>query len=428
MKLRQERVVKGFCLLCLILVFVSGQAQITQAQNEEEGSLSSPSKTTPGEEASSQEKEKAQGKTYQATLKPSQSFQVSLELEAYNGPLWLESIAEDSQLVEEGEPIFNLDAPDFRIQDDELAFQIEKLDREIENAEQGHELFLQQGQLQWQRAELNFERAVAEYEYFEAQGKADTIERHEINLESLRNSIADQKDELAQLEELYETNDLAKESQEIVLERARRRLRQSERTLALEEREFQYALEQELPRKAKELRQSIEEAEFALEKLEIERRKNKESYAINLRDYEHTLEKVEVRREKLDEDAFRLELLAPFTGIFVLSKELAQSQKELMREKKKVYAGQVFGYFIDPEAPLMLELNVPFEELSLFTDDPSEIKVVYQPLGLEVQARLNTVGRVAQEGKVRITIELESEDLIPGLEVEIKPASSQDSN
>jgi hypothetical protein len=130
-------------------------------------------------------------------------------------------------------------------------------------------------------ARLDAERALAEAELkqFDEQDAPNRIAQKRIEAQSVRDQLADDQEELHQLELMYAAEDLADQTKQIVLQRGKRRLVRSQDRLGVEERELAVFEQFTLPRERTKLELELaaklralesEKASFAITKLEKE--------------------------------------------------------------------------------------------------------------------------------------------------------------
>jgi hypothetical protein len=108
------------------------------------------------------------------------------------------------------------------------------------------------------RKEKELELARSELEQFEANDAPNRLAKAKLDLQRRRDALTEQKEELAQLEMMYEHEDLADKTREIVLQRGRRRVERAQDELAIEESESTALEAKTLPRERAKLVLEIE--------------------------------------------------------------------------------------------------------------------------------------------------------------------------
>jgi hypothetical protein len=109
-----------------------------------------------------------------------------------------------------------------------------------------------------------------------------------------------QKDELGELTAMYDADEFARTTKELVLKRGRRSLEMAERSLAIARRELTHFESIVLPQRERELRQKLADAELERKKAEVEANKAKI-------EFEQALKKARFRQADLTEDIAELE-------------------------------------------------------------------------------------------------------------------------
>ena len=104
------------------------------------------------------------------------------------------------------------------------------------------------------RAEFEAATAQARLEQFEKIDVPLRLEESDHSLQGTRNWIADQTEELKQLEKMYKADDLTEETEEIVLTRARRDLERAKKSLDFQTRRDKTMREVDLPREHESLK------------------------------------------------------------------------------------------------------------------------------------------------------------------------------
>ncbi len=117
------------------------------------------------------------------------------------------------------------------------------------------------------RKEKELELARAELAQFEESDAPNRVAKARLDLQRRRDALTEQTEELAQLEMMYEHEDLADKTREIVLQRGKRRVERAQTELAIEEHDCAALEARTLPR---------ERAKLALE-IEIKTRELEES-------------------------------------------------------------------------------------------------------------------------------------------------------
>lgn len=121
-----------------------------------------------------------------------------------------------------------------------------------------------------ERTAADLEAAQRDLDVFLKEVKPRELDERRISLDGSVYHAEHQKDELGELTAMYEADEFARTTKELVLKRGRRSMEMADRRLAIERREFAHFEQVELPRRERELRQKVADAELAKRKAELE--------------------------------------------------------------------------------------------------------------------------------------------------------------
>ncbi|MCC7062358.1 MAG: hypothetical protein IT456_06100 [Planctomycetes bacterium] len=107
-------------------------------------------------------------------------------------------------------------------------------------------------------------------ELFLGEQRSRELEEKKISLDRSAQRAEFAKDELGELVSMYENDEFAKTTKELVLKRGRRELEMADRSLAVERREFAEFEQHALPQRERELRRKVADAELERKKAEFE--------------------------------------------------------------------------------------------------------------------------------------------------------------
>ncbi|MBL8727319.1 MAG: hypothetical protein JNM25_02735 [Planctomycetes bacterium] len=124
-----------------------------------------------------------------------------------------------------------------------------------------------------ERSAADLEAARRELEVFLKDVKPRELDDRRLSLDGATYRAEHSKDELGELTAMYEADEFARTTKELVLKRGRRDMEMADRRLALETREFAHFEQFELPKRERELRQKLADAELARKKAEAEAEK-----------------------------------------------------------------------------------------------------------------------------------------------------------
>ena len=247
-------------------------------------------------------------------LSPTEALPVEVEMKSGIAPK-IESFAKHGHAVAKGDTLLTLETKelDDAITDAEANFRLAQLS--LEQAERSLHALERSIELDQSGAEHDREVATEAWEYFQQIGKEATIQDWRQSVTSSEHALQYAQEELKQLEKMYDADDLTEESEEIVLKRARNDVAQAEHYLNRVQREAKRALEIELPRTERSLREA---AERALIRFESNKPVFKEALLkakTELEQQRLAMRRQEKKLDELREDRKRCTLTAPASGV-----------------------------------------------------------------------------------------------------------------
>lgn len=148
------------------------------------------------------------------------------------------------------------------------AAKVEQQVAEIERTVRLRGIELAQGKTATEQA-----KAKADLEVFLGSVKPRELEEKRIGLDQSQHRLEHSKDELGELVAMYEADEFAKTTKELVLKRGRREVEMAERYLAVAQKELLHFENVVLPQRERELRDKVVEAEHEHKKAESEAQK-----------------------------------------------------------------------------------------------------------------------------------------------------------
>lgn len=124
-----------------------------------------------------------------------------------------------------------------------------------------------------QRTANELDKAKSDLEVFLKELRPREIEEKKISLDQGIYRAEHSKDELNELVAMYEADEFARTTKELVLKRGRRDLEMAERSLGIAKRESAHLEAYVLPQRERELRQKVTDAELERHKAEMEAEK-----------------------------------------------------------------------------------------------------------------------------------------------------------
>jgi biotin carboxyl carrier protein len=334
------------------------------------------------------------------------STPVVVEAKGYGGELKLKSIVAPGTIVKVGDVIATVEAPDWaeELQGVQAWVQISKSKAAWCEHSLNWEAKSQDTRLQ--RAKLNFEAAQSAYDVFTGGGKQERITNADLGVQYNKDSIEDQEDELRQLDALYKGNDLAKESQDIVLKRAKRRLEQSRVRMKLVQSDYDRLIKIELPREEQNLKLNLENAKLDFDSAS-ERGKNGlsewQGQCIGAR---QELDNANKRAQKLLALKESWEIKAPHAGTVLHAGDAgADGITATFSAGQKIANGQAIVSIVDTST-LRITVGIDPRAVRIAKMQRNTCKVEVTDLGISLEARVVGIASIVRDDKVTVVFEV----------------------
>lgn len=249
-------------------------------------------------------------------------------------------------------------------------------------------------------------------------------------LEGAQNSLDYAREELRQLEKMYNADDLTEETEEIILTRQRNAVKRAEFSLESAKIRCRQALETGLPREEETIKDATLRQQLAREKAQAAL-----PAALGKAKLEFEKLKVEQARgqeklEKLLADRAAMAVTAPAGGIVYYGRCVrgkwtsAASVAEKLRRGGSILANEVFMTIVKPR-PMVLRATVPEKDLHWIRPG---LKGTAQPTALpdvrlgaavaEVDPIPSSAGSF--EARIEVSLNKQAEALVPGMECSVK--------
>lgn len=249
-------------------------------------------------------------------LAPIDVVEIQIETKRYGGPFEIVE-ARSTGVVRAGDTLIRFDPTEIDRQIERERIDLELASTKFEDAEVNYAQTMDKLRLGVEEAQRGERIAREELERWLKVERDLRIQEAEQGLEWSRDGIQNQEEELAQLEKMYQEDELTEETEEIVLRRTRRSLERSRRSLAFRETRHAWFLETVLPREDENLKTALAKAVLKLERetktLELEKR------AADLGRSKARLDLDAKKRAlaELEEDREQMALKAPRDGMCV---------------------------------------------------------------------------------------------------------------
>ncbi len=336
----------------------------------------------------------------------------------------LKTIVDHGAKVHKGETLLTFEDDELRkaIQDVEVELLISE--RKLARAEQELPRLEESLRRQLQQAEEAFQRTEEDTKRYKDIERQQAIESADMNLKMAKFYLDFYKDELEQLEQMYEADDLTEETEEIVLRRQRFYVEFAKFDYELSKYNHRKTLDVIIPRRDEDIELSLKVSREALDKARI-------ASDIDLPLAQYELEKIRTERKKsLDKhvkllaDRSLLEIKSPATGVVYYGECVDGKWSKIsdMRQKllpgKSVDKGSVILTVVDDSSRSFL---ITFDE-KLILDIQKGMKAAVQPVAEGSEPLSASIDRISSvpisEGKFEAKLKFKDdipEWLIPGI-------------
>jgi multidrug efflux pump subunit AcrA (membrane-fusion protein) len=179
--------------------------------------------------------------------------EVKFEAERYAGELKVAEVLVSHGNVYEGQAVLKLEAPDLAEQLTDAREALGKAKLRLDWAKKEAKIAEAERAVAAERRKLSLADTLSAHKRWDAFGKKDAYHSAELQMQSREDRYADEKQELKQLEELYDGAKLASRTQDVVLGRARRSLAQTEAYMEIARRQHKVTIEQTLPNQERDM-------------------------------------------------------------------------------------------------------------------------------------------------------------------------------
>ncbi|MFO0894618.1 MAG: hypothetical protein U0574_06630 [Phycisphaerales bacterium] len=241
---------------------------------------------------------------------------VRMEAEAFSGRMLTASASAPPGPVKAGDLLLTIAAPDMADQVTDARAAVSEGERRLEVLRAERALAAVQAQTGVERAEVAAVAAERTLRFWKEFDKARAMESFELRVQGQADSLADEKEELTQLEKMYGSTSLAGETKDIVLNRARRSLARNERYMTFARRDLSTYKDF---LHAEEERKVVDGARYAAQDLKAARETQRLGAIraeLDLAGAERGLADARERLARLERDQARLRVVAPFDGLW----------------------------------------------------------------------------------------------------------------
>lgn len=289
-------------------------------------------------------------------------IKVRLLPEAYGGGFEVAEVLKTGGRVKKGDVLLRFDNEAMDKAVDDAKVELDHAQRRVKIAHNEQTVMKEDNATHLEQAEKARVKAEKEVQIWEKYDGPDSIKQAELGLQGRQFGLDDQKQELAQLEEMYSGTHLAQETKDIVLDRARRGVKMGEEYLKLAKNDETIAKDFRHPQQDEHvhdvLKWSKEDESHA--KVGVANAEDRKSMEVE--SAERGLKDVQKRVKDLEGDRSLLEVKAPADGIMTNIE---------LTPKDNVGARQTICEILDPNA-LVVKFAAQPEDLRVLAPTQGE--------------------------------------------------------
>jgi multidrug efflux pump subunit AcrA (membrane-fusion protein) len=253
----------------------------------------------------------------EGTFVPADAAELRLDLEGWRGELTVVEALPHGSPINEGDVAFRLDTAgiDQKIEEDGMA--LARAEMGLRQAEEQARMRAEADAEALRRAETAAERAAKRLKGYRDLEKRFDEENERLQIQQREQGIEDRVDELAQVEAMYEADELVDATEEIVLKRSRRGFAQAQAWRNLSEQRRVYDKEWYYPWREEDLVVDAENKARELERLKKSQAMAKEKSDSELEKTRYDLAQQKKKFEELKRDREKLTVRSPKRGILI---------------------------------------------------------------------------------------------------------------
>lgn len=365
-------------------------------------------------------------------FEPATAVEVKIDLETFNQPLKVKQAAGHGQQVKKGDVLLAVE-PD-AVQRALAAAESKKAlaDVGLSKARTDAEIGDQSDALAKRAAERTLRNAQEALSWFDSVDGEQMLKQAEMMVERGQDGIEDQEEEIAQLQKMYQSEELTEATADIVVKRALRQLRYAKEMLELTKKRAQKTKEKDYADARQNLVDGLDAQNLAIRQLENDQAARKAQRDAALVNAEEAARQATEAYEKLKADADKLEFVAPDDGyVFVgqlSSGNWTGADPSAVEPGKEIKPDQTVMTFFRPGA---MQIKVDLPEADRFrVKEGSTAKVTPNALpDTSAEGKVTKISPLAiQKGPSRVfevTVELAKVDdrVAPGFGAKVEIAA-----
>ncbi len=322
--------------------------------------------------------------------------------------------------IRKGDVLVEFDDEDFEKSLAERSLQMRVGEVALMEAEEEFPRLERSIEIDYELAERAYNEARDEYKRFQDTMRELSEKLAEYYLKSAKQDLDNAREELAQLQKMYEADELTEETEEIVLKRQKFQVEVAEFSLEYSQINRDLTIDIAIPQRDKSLQTAVEQTRIA-----FERAKMKKTLGLSKERYElEALREARARsvdaHGKLVADRALMRLRAPRDGVAYYGRCVNGRWMEVgSLETKLIPFGSVTPnsvlFTVVERLPIVVESSVGEKELTVVKKGQVATLALAADAEDELDAKVESIADVPGSGnKFKVRLTLDDEDSIPG--------------
>lgn len=271
-------------------------------------------------------------------------------------------------------------------------------------------------------AKDSLKKAEEDLEDFLGRKKERMIAVEDNKVDKVKRALYYKEVEIKQLSQMYAEDQVAAETEEIIMTRIKNDLSDAKFNLAGEEQAAFFGKTRTIPRHEKHYRKEVENARFRLENEEGTTEFDLQQKSLDLAVAKKSLEKSRKKLEGLKKDREMVSFKSPIDGILVWGgyngeKWDSQTASAKLKAGGKLFPYDVVATILPAEARFVVEAVLPDSPVDLKVGAKTKIRITGQD---EVEGTVTQVNSIpCVDGKRRVKVALEERVFSPGSGAEV---------
>ena len=287
---------------------------------------------------------------------------VRLLPEAYGGGFEVAEVLKRGGRVKKGDVLLRLDSESIDKAIDDAKIDADHAARRLKIAQAEVVVMKEDNATRLEQVAKARTKAEKEVEIWDKYESPDMLRQQELGMMSREFGMADQKQELAQLEEMYSGTHLAQETKDIVLDRARRGVMMGEEYMKLAKNDETVAKQYRHPQRDEQVRDALKWAKEDESHAKVGVTSTEDRKAMDLEGAERGVKDSQEKLADLTADRALLEVVAPADGIMTNIE---------LEAKDNVGARQAICEILDP-TDLVVKFSALPEDLRILAPAEGE--------------------------------------------------------